>query len=149
MTLDDLRALDAAATPGPWEVDETWPDDVVIYTAEDKRWVVNVGNWSRQSAPDTHPADSDYLRNAFEADANDAALIAAARNALPALLAIAEALPEDPWRYSAIWGAKECFSCTHLASYEAIRTAVDPVTLHWPGCRWLAARAALATLEDR
>lgn len=91
--LDAIAALAGAASPGPWTVDDSWPDDVVVYTEEDRRWVVNVGNWSRQAAPDTHPEDSDYLRNAFECDAADARYIAAlSPDVALALVAAAEAL---------------------------------------------------------
>lgn len=56
---DHLRALDAAATPGPWETDD-----------RDR----NI----RPAGPE--------LPLAYDVRANDAALIVAARNALPALL---------------------------------------------------------------
>ena len=72
-----LAALAKAATPGPWRADASYPDDVVVWSGDDPRWVANVGNWSRQ-LPDPPPADTDRLRNAFEADAADAAFIAAA-----------------------------------------------------------------------
>lgn len=91
--LDTLRALEAAATPGPWTVDSADPTDVVIRGPYEERWVANVGNWSRQ-LPEPPPPDTDRAYQAIEADAADAALIAAARNALPALLTIAEAAQE-------------------------------------------------------
>jgi hypothetical protein len=67
--LDALTALEAAATPGPWEADKV--DDI---RAPGGRLIASVDwdgwdrNQSRQSTP-------------------DAALICAARNALPGLLA--------------------------------------------------------------
>jgi len=62
MKLDELKALDAAATPGPWH---------------SASWGVGDGGVDVVFYPDI--------------DSADAALIAAARNALPKLLAVAEA----------------------------------------------------------
>lgn len=70
--LSDLAALEAAATPGPWETDPAFLCSVGAIGAEGSE-----GEWSQIVAD-------------FE-DKEDAALIAAARNALPALLAVAQA----------------------------------------------------------
>lgn len=73
MTLDDLRALEAAATPGPWHASNGV-----------RGWVhLTQGNGSIND-----------LGVATFFGEDDTALTAAARNALPALLAIAEASRE-------------------------------------------------------
>jgi hypothetical protein len=94
-----LRELEQQATPGPWQADASEPADVVVWTADDPRWIANIGNGQRQTAilaPDVvDPSTESLLRNVFEADTADAALIAAMRNALPALLDVAEAA----WRW--------------------------------------------------
>lgn len=68
----DLRALLAAGTPGPWEVT----------TDDHGRKGVDVGIWS--DAASRYPVESLVIGNPNHAA--DAALIAAAVNALPALL---------------------------------------------------------------
>lgn len=70
-----LRQLEAAATPGPWhDVPHDWPERAVPI-------MDNSGVFVAYASTHTHEA-----RNA------DAALIAAARNALPRLLELAEAI---------------------------------------------------------
>ena len=70
-TITSLRALHAAATPGPWRVGSVSPhgsDDVCVHTVDGKHCI------------------------AFDCETpNESALIAAMRNALPALLDVAEA----------------------------------------------------------
>lgn len=94
-TIDRLRELEAAATPGPWQWDG---DNDVMVTAPDERWVANVGNWGRQNAAQGvgDMENSSLLSNIYEMDQRDAALIAEARNALPALLDIAKAARAAP-----------------------------------------------------
>jgi len=92
--IDDLEAKLAAATPGPWLADVTTPDDVVIWGPEgsagdgDSTFILNVGS-TRVSR----------VGVAFDADARNAVLIAAAVNALPALLAVVKAAQrvQDAW----------------------------------------------------
>ena len=77
--LDDLRALEAAATPGPWS------------ESHHHVW------WTPADAPEFPLAslDTDDEHYGFSSTGRrkdaDAALIAAARNALPALLDVADA----------------------------------------------------------
>lgn len=119
MTLEDLRALEAAATPGPWGP----------YADTHNPLYGRVGSVARIDDPVGSPVGGGM-------NGSDARLIASIRNALPALLTIAEALPEDPWFVeSGYWYCGWCLS---------------PVRVdHKPSCRWLAASTALATLEDR
>lgn len=69
-SLKALRELHEKATPGPWEQS--------IAGIEGDNYVAGTGPWHRNHFNESASMD-------------DAALIAAARNALPALLAIAEA----------------------------------------------------------
>ena len=67
-----LAALAREATPGPWRVEGAGGHDVII-TADDPDWVANIGNWGRQ-----HPdLNSNQFHQVFDADAADAAFIAA------------------------------------------------------------------------
>lgn len=72
-TIEELRALLAAATPGPWE--HRQHEGMHALAARD--------GWAMESEPD----DSDDGARV----AADFALVAAMRNALPALLDVAEA----------------------------------------------------------
>lgn len=86
MTLDDLRALEAAATPGPWAQQDSWPGHVVPQ-AHARR------PWGFAADPEVQKRDyAQVIATVIKPETNsaDAALIAAARNALPALLAIGE-----------------------------------------------------------
>ena len=68
-----LAVLAREATPGPWRVEGAGGHDVII-TADDPDWVANIGNWGRQ-----HPdLNSNQFHQVFDADAADAAFIAAA-----------------------------------------------------------------------
>jgi hypothetical protein len=78
--LDTLSALEAAATKGPWG---TWRETQGY--PDDAQWYV-----TSPTFPDSQAIVGSESTNA----AADAALIAAARNALPALLTIAEAAQE-------------------------------------------------------
>jgi len=71
-TLAELRRLEAEATPGPWE----WVGDG-LYGHEPDDWVLYL-RWVEDNRVALHRSD------------HDAALIAALRNAAPALLARAE-----------------------------------------------------------
>jgi hypothetical protein len=73
--IDRLRELDSAATPGPWR---TYHDGLTL-DGEERQLVSEVAD------------DTDYGAVAKWMTPADAALIAEARNALPKLLAIAEA----------------------------------------------------------
>lgn len=70
-TVEALRALEAAATPGPWDSEDGES------VGHGDQWIAHMSNHNPE-----HP---DYARVAVDAE-----LIAAARNALPALLAVAE-----------------------------------------------------------
>lgn len=109
--LDTLRALEAAATPGPWTLGTRNEHGIVL---SPEHGLVVSSPWTATGRAD-----------------NDAALIAAARNALPALLTIARALPEDPG-----FGGSWCLWC------EAPFAQLP----HKPDCLWLAASTAKATL---
>lgn len=92
--VDRLRALLAKATPGPWTVSDDEPGDVVLY-GPDENWMANIGNWARQHEEIDAKAAA---RQACEfRDAADAQLMAAMRDALPALLDVAEAAAEHAW----------------------------------------------------
>jgi hypothetical protein len=75
--LEELRRLEAAATPGPWRYDTgptTWNDgDIVAGDGQDRTWVTTSG-----PDGDINPPDAEF--------------IVALRNAAPALLASAAAL---------------------------------------------------------
>lgn len=73
MNIKELRRLERAATPGPWET-TTW--DGLLYVA------------SVQQLQGSYVCELGIGSDGAE---RDAALIAAARNALPALLRVAEA----------------------------------------------------------
>lgn len=110
-TLDELRALERAATPGPWKA-ETWYGEV------DGEFAA-VGPHHQ---PQPVGEDGDYEDDgptgtvAMRAEA-DAALIAAARNALPHLLAIAEAA--QTYRY----GAHDCNEAALIVAVDAALVA--------------------------
>lgn len=76
-TITTLRELEARATKGPWIV---WAEDVSVHSSTGMR-VADIRGWGSLRYKDG---------GAEEMDAN-AALIAAARNALPVLLAVAAA----------------------------------------------------------
>lgn len=76
MNIKELRRLERAATPGPWET-TTW--DGLLYVA------------SVQQLQGSYVCELGIGSDGAE---RDAALIAAARNALPALLRVAEAARE-------------------------------------------------------
>lgn len=71
MNLDEIERLEAQATPGPWQA-STSEGDVFVNGADMSSFVCHLGT----EAPDGMA---------------DAAFIAAARNALPALLRVARA----------------------------------------------------------
>lgn len=83
--LDTLRALEAAATPGPWHADEGF-GGVWVVTGAPTDFAVH-----------PHEKDTEYAvlaRGDYGASYKDADLVVAMRNALPALLTIAEAAQE-------------------------------------------------------
>lgn len=82
-SLKALRELHEKATPGPWEQS--------VAGIEGDNYVAGTGPWYRNSYKESKSVD-------------DAALIAAARNALPALLAIAEAVIADRKAQEAVSG---------------------------------------------
>ena len=76
MTVEQLRQLEQAATPGPWA------KDAPMMSQRDERYVGML------------PRGDGYMHVMVAPDAATAELIAAMRNALPALLDIAEAARE-------------------------------------------------------
>ena len=123
-SLERLRKLEAAATPGPWRsrVNDQRPYKHVAFSRE------------REEMYTTPPLE-----------ATDADLIAAMRNALPALLKLAGHVAEDAKR--------ECELTEHFLSVVALRARqtrqpVDPSPFAPCGrCASCRARAALADLE--
>lgn len=113
MTLDDLRALEAAATPGPWGP----------YADTHNPLYGRVGSVARIDDPVGSPVGGGM-------NGSDARLIASIRNALPALLdeleALRAALPEDPRNIH-----EDCYACGVFLPIEAT---------HLPDCAWLRAR---------
>jgi hypothetical protein len=75
--LADLKALCAAAAPGPWQVEETTGPDLLAVSTENFRYVALVG-----------------LEDRFPDDAANAAFIAANRVAVPRLIAEVRRLRE-------------------------------------------------------
>lgn len=83
--LRDLEGMEAAASRAPWKASPPEEKaDAVLY-AHDGSWLANVGNWARC---DQKYGDVQIEMVETEHAAN-AALIAAARNALPVLLKLA------------------------------------------------------------
>jgi len=83
-SLDELKRLEAAATPGPWRVDQCGE----VYTEA-------VTEWDEGAGCDLYKT---LLNTSYYSDGNpNGALTAAMRNALPALLAVAEAarIPDE------------------------------------------------------
>lgn len=81
--LTDLRAAEEAATPGPWHVDGPW------WHSDDDAAEMVSGKGDERVAVCLMPTKPHRRgRGTYE----DARLIAAARNALPRLLAAAEAI---------------------------------------------------------
>lgn len=85
----ELAKLEKAATPGPWScTPEAEKSDVCIW-APDGSWLANVGNWARLhviSGYDDDHANPRHVEIVETEHHSSAALIAAARNALPRLL---------------------------------------------------------------
>lgn len=81
--LDRLDALAAAATPGPWQEDGPWWSNHV------SGWVITTG--ADRNAVAYQPLGWDRLPTS----AADAAFIAAARDAVPALVAEVRRLREE------------------------------------------------------
>lgn len=117
--IERLRELEAAATKGPWQ--STAAGSVIT---RDREWLIVDGD----------AAGSVYGSEAMPLEQVDAnlVLIAEMRNALPALLAAAEALPPTPWM-SAHPSDKDqrdiCFWCFGRAP------------AHAPDCAWSKAMA--------
>lgn len=85
--IEELERLEKLASKAPWSsspVDEH--KDVVLY-AGDGDWVANVGNWARLNDA-TPGVQLETIETEHQANAD---LIAAARNALPKLIALARA----------------------------------------------------------
>ena len=125
MTVEQLRQLEQAATPAPWE-HNTHP---MVAAAVDAQQPDNEFLWRPVLHRDDFASEDDYR------------LIAAMRNALPALLDIAEAAQRHHYHVNDEW--------ERLAEMRP----QDPVT--WE--RWEAIRerlldelaAALSRLDDR
>ena len=90
MSIDQLNKLEAAATPGPWRADVTQagPCGQVMRSEYVVREVIEGEMIGYEALAARGPGGT--MRK-WRSDAN---LIAAARNALPALLAVAEAAAE-------------------------------------------------------
>ena len=88
MTVEQLRQLEQAATPGPWGDDGPWfhseHDPTHLVTTYPERTAVAI-------MPPRHLASERDVASGADSRPADARLIAAARNALPALLDVAEA----------------------------------------------------------
>jgi len=84
-TIAELRRLEQAATPGEW-----WPEGSHVYGPKDSRSQYKNGRQLVATATDLPIG----RQESFSPNNADAALIAAARNALPALLRVAEAARE-------------------------------------------------------
>ena len=95
LDLDHLEQLEAVATAGPWKADVADPSDVVIWGSVKDEFLANVGCSPMQS-----------VMVAFDADTANAHLIAAARNALPLLVARVRELE-----------GRRCRDCAHGADY--------------------------------
>jgi hypothetical protein len=109
MTLDELERLDKAATPGPWRV----VNDCEIYAGETDEMQNSVASW------DDLPFDHE-----------DAALVAASRNALAELIKIARAVAAIPEH-----GCEDGSCCL----CEQYKNNTYP-TGHLDGCIWELAR---------
>lgn len=110
MTLDEIRKLIDAATPGPWQDDgesESWTEDQGYASS----WVETPKGAWRQYGPDT---GSDMCQQR-----NDARFIAAARTLLPALLEVAQGAKD----FSDTWEMKDS-SYTPLAKALAALEAL-------------------------
>jgi hypothetical protein len=115
MTTAKLRALLAASTPGPWEVNGRGIDSRL-----------DVAPWS-ETVVDMEERGAGYMRyDALVLSEPDAALICAAVNALPELLRIVEAVA----KLDGINGPDGCWACPR---------GTTPYR-HDEDCAWLAAR---------
>lgn len=102
-SLDKLRALCDAATPGPWEVDGSGIYSKVIHKDYGRPWLVS---------GQVYPNDGDF--------------IAAARTALPALIELCEALEKkDAARDGYVWKDPAKSKIEWLAEYKAATAAVE------------------------
>jgi len=114
-----LRALDAAATPGPWHVE--YPGDLDAKSA-----IIECVRWKG------------YLNPArFDDDHATAEFIAAMRNALPALLDATEGyqrLLAAYDRHGAEWEANQDAAVAARAEVAALRDGIERLEAHWVGC---------------
>lgn len=123
----ELERLAAAATPGPWlDVSHHWPERAIPVITEE-------------------PATIAYAAaEEFTQREADAAFIAAARDAVPALLAENErlrtALESVEWVRQRYNGRAECPWC-HRYRPDSSDGPDEPDTGHSPGCRRNAALA--------
>lgn len=100
--MSDLRQLEAAATPGPWAVMRRWPRKVVPADQVNRSWGASVDpeadamNYAHPILEVQESTRFDgwekFKGRRFDTRQNeaDAALIAASRNALPALLDVVD-----------------------------------------------------------
>ena len=75
--LDELERLEKAATPGPWFAGTEDPDDVVIWHGPNRDWFTNIADPKKGCVAFDFAGD----------EKANAELIAALRNAAPALIA--------------------------------------------------------------
>jgi len=116
MTTEELRRLLQAATPGPWQAE--FASSHVGGKSEITEWFVRRDGDDVAIAADIIDPHDDQPSKA------NAALIAAAVNALPALLAVAEAA--EHWRnaYESNDPSNESFELM-CAALDALREAED------------------------
>lgn len=125
--IEELRRLHEGATPGPWR----W------WHRDGSPWEPGSGHpWRLSSDDPDHGGVLDH-RYPDILDPADAALIAAMRNALPALLACAEAMPKDPWLLAGGWA---CYSCRRDMT---LTERADGDRPHAADCAWLRATTLL------
>ena len=132
VTLDELERLEKAATPGPWRECKEDPElgtsgTPVVRMYDEPDYVLGlVGDWGEGATA-----------------REDAALIAAARNALPALIKIAKSVAaSEPFEQDSVWPmGKACPVCCGFGAYATnLEDAPQPDTGS-PEAEWEAYRA--------
>lgn len=105
MSVDRLRQLEQAATPGPWKAD----------CVEDPNEPTGDGDEQYVFRPEVGHQVCAY----YDSDSADAELIAAMRNALPALLDVAEAAERAQSLLG--WSAREDVERDLCAALDRLR----------------------------
>ncbi len=131
MSIESIKARLSRVSKGKWSV---------YHLREDQ--VRGIGEFYRYRPNDLYSVRSSemHVRSVVEfGTADDAAFIAHARQDIPALLKVVEAVKElevDPWE-------------TYAYSYQRCRECfVDPAYAHLSTCRWQALQWALEELEE-